>query len=103
VHPSLGAVFSPTKEPCQPAVRDARPRYRTGPFCSPFVLQQGLLSREPRMFSRADLRVRDERGLSMVCVFVLQGITIGAMMTSLVVMERQKALGIIPKYRDGSS
>jgi len=55
------------------------------------------------MFSRADLRVRDERGLSMVCVFVLQGITIGAMMTSLVVMERQKALGIIPKYRDGSS
>ena len=33
----------------------------------------------------------------------LQGITIGTMMMSLMVMERQKALGIIPKYRNGSS
>jgi len=66
-----------------------------GVFITSCILASGLFSLQQKNRSNQQYAMRAR--------VVGQGITIGAMMTSLVVMERQKALGIIPKYRDGSS
>lgn len=55
------------------------------------ILGSGLLSLQQKNRVNQQYAMRSR--------VIAQGITIGAMMTSLAVQERQKALGIIPKFR----
>jgi len=66
-----------------------------GVFMTSIILFTGLFSLQQKNRVNQQYAMRSR--------VVAQGVTIGAMMTSLLVMERQKYLGIIPKYRDGSS
>lgn len=66
-----------------------------GVFMTSIILASGLFSLQQKNRANQQYAMRSR--------VVAQGVTIGAMMTSLLVMERQKYLGIIPKYRDGSS
>jgi len=65
-----------------------------GVFMTSCILASGLLSMQQKNRVNQQYAMRSR--------VIAQGITIGAMMTSLGVQERQRALGIIPRYRDGS-
>lgn len=62
-----------------------------GVFLTSVILGSGLLSLQQKNRVNQQYAMRSR--------VIAQGITIGAMMTSLAVQERQKALGIIPKFR----
>ena len=60
-----------------------------GVFMTSCVLASGLLSLQQKNRVNQQYAMRSR--------VIAQGITVGAMMTSLMVQERQKALGIIPR------
>jgi hypothetical protein len=62
-----------------------------GVFATAVILASGLFSLQQKKQANQQYAMRSR--------VVAQGITIAAMMTSLAVQERQKALGIIPQFR----